>query len=178
MSIFDKIDILAIESGCTSVAGEKVNCLWSTENEVLKIKLDWSNLELTLHFPFSQLIECGMSLTDMVIFGFKHHFRAPTPVEQTETPCIRDMCCNQFGERDEMQSIINSLQADVIARGARIKMLEDALRATNDELQGAIENINNTLKSNICSTDLDDPDYWDFQTCHDNAMLLRGVGDE
>lgn len=101
------------------------------------------------------------------------------PVEQpNETPCIRDMCCNQFGERDEMQSIINSLQADVIARGARIKMLEDTLRATNDELQGAIENINNTLKSNICSTDLDDPDYWDFQTVHDNVMLLRGVDDE
>jgi tRNA U34 2-thiouridine synthase MnmA/TrmU len=47
------------------------------------------------------------------------------------TPCIRDMCCNQFGERDEMQHIINSLQADVIARGARIKMLEDE----RDELQ-------------------------------------------
>ena len=40
------------------------------------------------------------------------------------TPCIRNMCCNQFGERDEMQRIINSLQADVIARGARIADLE------------------------------------------------------
>lgn len=48
------------------------------------------------------------------------------PVEKpNETQCIRDMCCNQFGERDEMQRIINSLHADVIARGARIKMLED-----------------------------------------------------
>lgn len=44
--------------------------------------------------------------------------------EPNETLCIRDMCCNQFGERDEMQSIINSLQADVIARGARITDLE------------------------------------------------------
>jgi hypothetical protein len=42
----------------------------------------------------------------------------------TDAPCIREMCCNQFGERDEMQSIINSLQADVIARGARIEQLE------------------------------------------------------
>lgn len=49
----------------------------------------------------------------------------PAPAEQpNETPCIRDMCCNQFGERDEMQRIINSLQADVIARGARIADLE------------------------------------------------------
>lgn len=36
------------------------------------------------------------------------------PVKQGGAPCIREMCCNQFGERDEMQSIINSLQADVI----------------------------------------------------------------
>lgn len=43
-----------------------------------------------------------------------------------ETPCdTTNKCCNQFGERDEMQRIINSLQADVIARGARIKALED-----------------------------------------------------
>ena len=42
-----------------------------------------------------------------------------------ETPCIREMCCNQFGERDEIQRIIDSLQADVMARGARIKMLEN-----------------------------------------------------
>jgi len=49
----------------------------------------------------------------------------PASVEQPNgTPCIRDMCCNQFGERDEMQRIINSLQADVIARGARIADLE------------------------------------------------------
>lgn len=46
------------------------------------------------------------------------------PVKQGDAPCIREMCCNQFGERDEMQSIINSLQADVIARGARIAELE------------------------------------------------------
>lgn len=37
---------------------------------------------------------------------------------------ITNKCCNQFGERDEMQKIINSLQADVIARGARIADLE------------------------------------------------------
>ena len=135
MSIFDKIDILAIEAGCTSVAGERVNCSWSTEDEVLRFKLDWSNLELTLHFGFSQIMSSKIPLTAMVTIGFKHHLRATTPVEQTETPCIRDMCCNQFGERDEMQRIINSLQADVIARGARIKALEDKC----DELQRRLD---------------------------------------
>lgn len=58
----------------------------------------------------------------------EHEFEVvPTvPAEQTnKSPCdITNMCCNQFGERDEMQSIINSLQADVIARGARIADLE------------------------------------------------------
>lgn len=58
------------------------------------------------------------------------HFINGTEAEQsslsdsTDAPCIREMCCNQFGERDEMQSIINSLQADVIARDARIADLE------------------------------------------------------
>ena len=60
------------------------------------------------------------------------------PAEQPNgTPCIRDMCCNQFGERDEMQSIINSLQADVIARGARITDLENELANTKEDLAAA-----------------------------------------
>lgn len=37
---------------------------------------------------------------------------------------IANKCCNQFGERDEIQTIINSLQADVVARGNRITELE------------------------------------------------------
>jgi len=41
---------------------------------------------------------------------------------------VRDKCCNQFGERDEIQTIINSLQADVVARGNRITELERALQ--------------------------------------------------
>lgn len=45
-----------------------------------------------------------------------------------DTHCVRDKCCNQFGERDEIQTIINSLQADVVARGNRITELERALQ--------------------------------------------------
>lgn len=90
---------------------------------------------------------------------------------------ISHKCCNQFGERDEIQTIINSLQADVVARGNRIAELERALRTTNDELHGAINKINETLKREITSSDLDDPDYWDFQTVHDNSMLLGDGND-
>ena len=43
-------------------------------------------------------------------------------------PCIREMCCNQFGERDEIQRIIDSLQADVVARDERIKTLEEEVK--------------------------------------------------
>lgn len=42
--------------------------------------------------------------------------------------CISERCCNQFGERDEIQTIINSLQADVVARGNRITELERVLQ--------------------------------------------------
>lgn len=91
------------------------------------------------------------------------------PDEQPTKCDITNKCCNQFGERDEMQAIINSLQADVIARGARIKTLEDALRNTNEELHGAINEVNHHLEHNICSSDLDDPDYWDLQTVHDGG---------
>ena len=91
--------------------------------------------------------------------------------------CISERCCNQFGERDEIQTIINSLQADVVARGNRITELERALRTTNDELHKAIKEVNHHLEHNICSSDLDDPDYWDFQTVHDNAILLGDAND-
>lgn len=49
-------------------------------------------------------------------------------------PCIREMCCNQFGERDEIQRIIDSLQADVAQRDERIKTLEDEVEDLNRRL--------------------------------------------
>lgn len=49
-------------------------------------------------------------------------------------PCIREMCCNQFGERDEIQRIIDSLQADVVARDERIKTLEEEVEDLNRRL--------------------------------------------
>ncbi len=51
---------------------------------------------------------------------------------------ITNKCCNQFGERDEIQTIINSLQADVIARGARIEELEDLLAEITFMLQSDV----------------------------------------
>lgn len=45
--------------------------------------------------------------------------------KQGDKPCIRDKCCNQFGERGEIQAIIDKLRADVVQRDERIKVLED-----------------------------------------------------
>lgn len=59
---------------------------------------------------------------------------------------ITNKCCNQFGERDEMQQIINSLQADVIARGARIA-----------ELEREVEKLRKSTSSNNSN----EPEYWD-----------------
>lgn len=103
--------------------------------------------------------------------------RLPEPEKGVTVCSITDKCCNQFGERDEIQTIINSLQADVVARGNRITELERALRTTNDELHKTIKKVNRHLENNAYSSDLDDPDYWDFQTVHDNAMLLGDAND-
>lgn len=104
---------------------------------------------------------------------------ADSKPEPVDTPCdITNKCCNQFGERDEIQAIIDKLHADVAERDERIKVLEQALDNTNDELHKTIVEVNHHLEHNICSTDLDDPDYWDFQTCYENAVLLGLTRDE
>lgn len=56
--------------------------------------------------------------------------------------CVRDKCCNQFGERDEIQAIIDALQADVKARDERIKVLNskcDELYKLAEELGACSE---------------------------------------
>ena len=58
----------------------------------------------------------------------------------------------------------------------RIAALENALKQTNAELSGAIDEVNNNLKGYIQSSDLDDPNYWDKETCHNNQALLEGQG--
>lgn len=40
------------------------------------------------------------------------------------------------------------------------------------ELTAAITEVNKNLKSRISSSDLDEPDWWDMQTCHEIHKLL------
>ncbi len=49
------------------------------------------------------------------------------------------------------------------------KLIENAA----EELASLIEKINDDLKSNITSSDLDEPDYYDYKTCYDLMVLAK-----
>ena len=52
-----------------------------------------------------------------------------------------------------------------------------ALEETTEELEKAIQEINRYKKSQISTADIDDPDYWDQQTCcmnHELMAMARG----
>lgn len=53
-----------------------------------------------------------------------------------------------------------------------------ALYKTNCELDAAISEINKMLMQKISSTDLQPPDYWDKETCHNNMILLEKAKDK
>jgi hypothetical protein len=53
----------------------------------------------------------------------------------------------------------------------RLAELEAALESTNNELSASITRLN-TLKSVAPAHDVNEPDYSDFQTCHENSVLL------
>lgn len=47
---------------------------------------------------------------------------------------ITNKCCNQFGERDEIQAIIDKLHADVAERDERIIKLKQEVNGLCEEL--------------------------------------------
>ena len=49
------------------------------------------------------------------------------------------------------------------------KLIENAA----EELSCLIGKINADLKSSITSTDLDEPDYYDYQTCYELMVLAK-----
>jgi hypothetical protein len=53
----------------------------------------------------------------------------------------------------------------------RIAELEAALESTNNELSASITRLN-TLKSVAPTHEVNEPDYSDFQTCHENSVIL------
>lgn len=61
----------------------------------------------------------------------------------------------------------------ITKQGERIKELEAMLRTVTHELRFMINRENARLASEISSTDLDDPDYLDFETVQ-QAMVLLG----
>ena len=57
----------------------------------------------------------------------------------------------------------------------RIKQLENKLIETAQELHCMIDMENTRLEQNITSTDLDEPDYFDYQTVHEAMMLAKAI---
>jgi hypothetical protein len=53
----------------------------------------------------------------------------------------------------------------------RLAELEAALESTNNELSASITRLN-TLKSVAPTHEVNEPDYSDFQTCHENSVIL------
>lgn len=136
-----------LNDGCYSSAG---NVKFPVEVEASECK-DAEGVDVT----FSELIRVGFDLEpddDTLYFTDDEIERLPDTTWHFATGdkdvlnseaserhyCISERCCNQFGERDEIQTIINSLQADVVARGNRITELEDLLAEITFMLQSDV----------------------------------------
>ena len=61
-------------------------------------------------------------------------------------------------------------------RDKRIAELEKALKSTNAELSGAIDQVNHFFEYHHPSNSLDEPERWDKQTCFENQVLLKEQG--
>lgn len=75
-------------------------------------------------------------------------------------------------------NLIAGMQAQLSKQQKEILELRSALESTNRELMSMIDGYNQKLKEGICSSDLDEPDYADYQTVHDNYALLAKYDDE
>tara|TARA_R110000764_G_scaffold10764_14_gene32877 strand:+ start:1456 stop:1632 length:177 start_codon:yes stop_codon:yes gene_type:complete len=58
-----------------------------------------------------------------------------------------------------------------MTKGEQKKLIESAA----EELAVLIAKVNDELKSNITSTDLDEPDYYDYQTCYELMCLAKEI---
>ena len=65
-----------------------------------------------------------------------------------------------------VDTIVTDNSVVIAALNERVAELEKALTLTNNELSGAIDEINSI------SSDLDE-DPWDKETCHNNQVLLK-----
>jgi hypothetical protein len=68
---------------------------------------------------------------------------------------------------------VHSLQMQLDAANKRIAELEKALKLTNAELSGAIDQVNHFFEYHHPSNSLDEPEKWDKQTCWENQKLLE-----
>ena len=92
--------------------------------------------------------------------------------------CVFKFCYSDMESRSRIMMGNTEIDLDdattlLNAKDNKIEELKQALSITNLELSRAIDEVNNSLDYNSSSSDLDDPDYWDKETCHNNSLLLR-----
>lgn len=80
---------------------------------------------------------------------------------------------NNIPDEASINPCLVSLQMQLDAANKRIAELEKALKSTNAELSGAIDQVNHFFEYHHPSNSLDEPENWDKQTCFENQILLK-----
>lgn len=83
---------------------------------------------------------------------------------------------NNIPDEASINPCLVSLQMQLDAANKRIAELEKALKSTNAELSGAIDQVNHFFEYHHPSNSLDEPENWDKQTCFENQILLKEQG--
>tara|TARA_R110000850_G_scaffold4471_2_gene20215 strand:- start:4391 stop:4759 length:369 start_codon:yes stop_codon:yes gene_type:complete len=53
----------------------------------------------------------------------------------------------------------------------------EIIKSASRELMSLIDDKNLLIKSKICSTDLEEPDYHDYQTCYELSVMAKTIND-
>ena len=83
---------------------------------------------------------------------------------------------NNIPDEASINPCLVSLQMQLDAANKRIAELEKALKSTNAELSGAIDQVNHFFEYHHPLNSLDEPENWDKQTCFENQILLKEQG--
>ena len=72
----------------------------------------------------------------------------------------------------ELQQAVDRRDKYIAKQEIEIDKLTESLRMTANELESFISLNNSQIKSRITSTDMDEPEYYDYQTVHEAMKLV------
>ena len=82
---------------------------------------------------------------------------------------------NLFQTKHLSNAIYNLFEDIQVLKEEKVE-LERALKSTNAELSGAIDQVNHFFEYHHPLNSLDEPENWDKQTCFENQILLKEQG--